>query len=354
MTINFSSHLKYIDRQSEPQLKENIIKMHKRERNYPFNNEIENSKYSINQVKLNYPYLNNLYAEIAKYYSVRSNEIIITAGCDIALRTIYESLSDLDFLFLPNSCYAMNFIYKKIYHPKASQIDYEFNDKGLINSKKLLESISSKGGLKMLVLESPSGFTGQDINKEEFEEILKFCEKNNIILVVDETYLETRFFKWTAKEYIEYENLIILRSFSKAYGLAGLRAGLIISNHKNISVLRSLLPMHEVTTFTSDLLLKILKDKSLNSFRSQILDDENLLFNRLNKTKGFEILKTQTNFILFKNAKFSNQYLHDYLLSKNIKIKVHKPVRYFGGWCSASMGNKLNNKLLMNALNELE
>ena len=50
MTINFSSHLKSIDRQSEPQLKENIIKMHKRERNYPFNNEIENSKYSINQV----------------------------------------------------------------------------------------------------------------------------------------------------------------------------------------------------------------------------------------------------------------------------------------------------------------
>ena len=54
--------------------------------------------------------------------------------------------------------------------------------------------------------------------------------------------LETRFFNWTAKDFIQNKNLIIVRSFSKAYGIAGLRAGLIISNESNIKVLKSLLP----------------------------------------------------------------------------------------------------------------
>ena len=94
--------------------------------------------------------------------------------------------------------------------------------------------ISANKGSQMLVIESPSGFTGQELTKRNFESILEFCNQNNIVLVVDETYLETRFYTWTAKDYLDYKNLIVVRSFSKAYGIAGLRAGLIISNKANI------------------------------------------------------------------------------------------------------------------------
>ncbi len=348
--INFSQHLKLIKRQSEPDLDLKIKKMHKRERNFPFNKELENASFSLNQKNLNYPSLTNLYKGISKNYDISPDEIILTSGCDIALRTIYESLSSLEFLHLPNSCYAMNFIYKKIYHPKAIQLNFEYNHKGMLDIDELKTIISANKGSQMLVIESPSGFTGQELTKRNFESILEFCNQNNIVLVVDETYLETRFYTWTAKDYLDYKNLIVVRSFSKAYGIAGLRAGLIISNKANIEILKSLLPMHEVTSFTKDLLLEILKDSSIDSFRKQIESDEDYINQKLNNVKGFKILKTKANFILFKNINFSNQYIHDYLLSKLIKIKIHKKVPEFGEWCSASLGNDINNKELCKAL----
>ena len=89
-------------------------------------------------------------------------------------------------------------------------------------------------------------------------------------MVVDETYLETRNYTWTAKKYVSFDNLIIVSSFSKAHGIAGLRAGLIVSNSKNIKILNSLLPMHEITSFTNYLLNKVINDESLNLFKDQI------------------------------------------------------------------------------------
>ena len=126
-----------------------------------------------------------------------------------------------------------------------------------------------------------------------------------MVLVVDETYLETRYYDWTARDFIDFKNLIVVTSFSKAYGLAGLRAGMIVSAESNINIMSSLLPMHEITSFTDYLLSKVIKDKSLNSFRKQIYEDENYIFDTLNDNLGFEIMKTYTNFILFRNKNFT-------------------------------------------------
>ncbi len=172
-------------------------------------------------------------------------------------------------------------------------------------------------------------------------------------MIVDETYLETRNYKWTAKKYLSCNNLIIVSSFSKAHGIAGLRAGLIVSNSKNIKILNSLLPMHEITSFTNYLLNKVINDESLNLFRDQINEDENLLFEILNEKKGFKILRTNTNFVLFKNQDFNCKYIHDFLLDNRIKVKIHKTVPFFGEWCSASLGNKTNTYNLIKVLSSI-
>ena len=247
----------------------------------------------------------------------------------------------------------MNFVYKRIYHPNTYIKDYEFDEKGQVNVDDLILQISHNKGLQMLVIESPSGFTGQGLKETEFKKLLDYCELHNIIFVVDETYLETRNFTWTAKKYLSCNNLIIVSSFSKAYGIAGLRAGMILSNSKNIKTLESLLPMHEITSFTNYLLNQVINDESLNLFRDQINDDENLIFENLNEKNGFKILKTNTNFLLFKNHDFSCKFIHDFLLDNRIKVKIHKTVPYFGEWCSASLGNKENTHNLIKFLSKL-
>ncbi len=171
--IDFAPHLKKIVRQKEKELDEDIIRMHKRERVFPFSNNLESSEFSINQIKFNYPALDASYFNIAKYYQVKPNELILTAGCDIALRTIYEALESISCLHLPNSCYAMNFVYKRIYHPNTSINDYEFDERGEVNLDKLILQISQNTGLQMLVIESPSGFTGQGLKETEFKKALR-------------------------------------------------------------------------------------------------------------------------------------------------------------------------------------
>ena len=351
--IDFAPHLKDIIRQKEKELNKDIIRMHKRERVFPFSNNLESIKFPINQNNFNYPALDESYLNISKYYQLKPNELILTAGCDIALRTIYEALENIQCLYLPNSCYAMNFVYKRIYHPNTNLKNYEFDERGEVNVDKLILQISQNTGLQMLVIESPSGFTGQVLQETEFKKLLDYCEVHNITLVVDETYLETRNYTWTAKKYLSCNNLIVVSSFSKAHGIAGLRAGMIVSNSKNIKILNSLLPMHEITSFTNYLLNKVINDESLNLFKDQINEDENLLFEKLNEKKGFKFLRTNTNFVLFKNHDFPCNFIHDFLLDNRIKVKIHKSVRYFGEWCSASLGNKKNTHNLIKVLSKL-
>lgn len=327
--------------------------MHKRERNYSFSIDLENKAYFLNQKNFNYSNIDNLYSTLASYYQINTSNLLITAGCDIALRTIYESLDDIHFLHLPNNCYAMNFIYKKIYHFNSSIINFEFDKDGQINIDDLISNINKYNGKQMVVIESPSGFTGQNIKKSEFKKLLEFCESKNVILVVDETYLETRYYEWTAKDFINFQNLIVVTSFSKAYGIAGLRAGMIVSKNSNIKIMSTLLPMHEITSFTDYLLSELIKDKSLKSFRDQIYYDENHVFDNLNDYRGFVVMKTYTNFILFRNNNFTTNYLHDFLLENKIKVKIHKSVAFFGDWCSASLGNIENTQYLVKTLQNI-
>ncbi len=327
--------------------------MHKRERVFPFSPSIEDEKFFLKQVNFNYPNLDYIYTIVAKYYQLQSNELILTAGCDIALRTFYESLQSPEYLFLPNSCYAMNYVYKNIYHPDTKIKNYEFDFNGKVNVDQLILQISRSSGSKVVILESPSGFTGQGLIFLEFKKLLDYCESENITLVIDETYLETREDTWTAKKFINSKNLIIISSFSKAYGIAGLRAGIIIGNKLNIKTLSSLLPMHELTSFTAYLLEKVISDQSLSSFRSQIKEDENYIFDEIDNNNGFKVLKTETNFVLFRHESFSCNYIHDFLLKNNIKVKVHKSVPLFGEWCSASLGNLFNMNKLIDVLKKI-
>ena len=83
------------------------------------------------------------------------------------------------------------------------------------------------------------------LNKNQIANICKITHKLNCILIIDEAYFH--FCKITAKDLIKkFDNLIIVRTFSKAFGLAGLRVGYCISNKKIIDLLKSIKPNYEL------------------------------------------------------------------------------------------------------------
>ena len=114
----------------------------------------------------------------------------------------------------------------------------------------------------MIILANPNSPTGTVINKKKILDITKKAQKYNIPVIIDEAYYG--FYNYSfIKEINKYKNLIILRTFSKSYGLAGLRAGYLISNKSIIKELFKFKPMYEINSIACKVLEIFLKHKDL-------------------------------------------------------------------------------------------
>ena len=127
---------------------------------------------------------------------------------------------------------------------------------------KIIKTINNK--VSLIILSNPNSPTGTILNTNQIKKILDKAKRNNIMVVIDEAYYG--FSKETSKNFVKrFENIFIVRSLSKAWGLAGLRLGYIISNKKNIEILNTRRPMYEINTFGAEFLklLKIINKKTL-------------------------------------------------------------------------------------------
>ena len=135
----------------------------------------------------------------------------------------------------------------------------------------------------LITLANPNSPTGTIINKQKILDIIKKAQKYNIPVLIDEAYYG--FYNYSfIREINKFKNLIILRTFSKSYGLAGLRAGYLISNETIIKELFKFKPMYEINSIACKVLEIFLKHKDLEkSFIKEVLDGKNYFQKELDK-----------------------------------------------------------------------
>ena len=194
-------------------------------------------------------------------------------------------------------------LYCKIYRKKTISIGYNQNLE--LNKKKIYKSLDKKTSL--VIISNPNSPTGTYIKIKEIEQILKKAKKFKIKVLLDEAYFG--FSKKSAISLIKkYNNLIILRTFSKAYGLAGLRVGYAISNTTNIKQLNNTKPMYEINSLGILAATILLQDKKIKTnYINETKLGKNYLLNFFNEKK-IEYLDSDTNFILFKIKKNKKKY----------------------------------------------
>jgi len=344
--INFKSQLSDITRISDV-TNMDVLRMHKRERDYPLTLPLESITKADNLNISRYPDLDPVYKTLSSHFSLDVASVLVTAGCDIALRTFYESLANTPLFLVPATCYAMNYLYISIYHPNAEVQAYNILN-GNIDMINVIDMLAGLPPNAVILLENPSGQSGKSIDRVLFPELLDKARKMGVTIVVDETYLETRSANCSVIPYISNLNLVIVTSFSKAYGLAGLRAGAIMSHPKNMSILRALKPMHEITGATASVLSYAISDKpSLEAYRNQILLDEQTWISMCLHYEDLIVEPTDSNFIRFRSSSYSATEITSYLESRKIRVKIHPPDEFHQEWLSASLGNDNNTKLLL-------
>lgn len=270
----------------------------------------------INDEQLNrYPDTDSteLRTELANYYNLDKNNFVCGVGSDQIIDFITKAfLNANDFILTSSPTFSMYSIYAKLNHGKILSI--QMKDDFSLDLDKIMDAVKTEQNLKVIFICSPNNPTGNTISEQD---ILYLIKNTNKIIVVDEAYEE--FSNTSVIRYInDFDNLIILKTFSKAFGIAGARIGYAISNFNICDMLNIVKPPFNIPAFSQKLATFVLQDSHEYTKRvTEILALKQILFEQLSKLSFIKIYESNANFIFFE----SQIDIYNTLLKNNIKIR---------------------------------
>ncbi len=231
---------------------------------------------------------------------------------------------------------------------RAKLIEVPLREDFSLDVDGLLSNVTPKA--KVLFLCSPNNPTA---NQFEIDEITFISESFPGVVVVDEAYVE--FADYSAAPLIKkYENLIVVRTFSKAFGLAGLRLGYCIADTEIARVLsEGVSPPFPVNTVSLKVGAKILENIAL--FKEAVLKirkEREKLVKALNDINGVKAFDSKTNFVLFKTEKPLDD-VYNSLLQRRVIVRKIGDVLGFQNCLRATIGLPWMNAKLIDALREI-
>ncbi|MCX8093865.1 MAG: histidinol-phosphate transaminase [Candidatus Goldbacteria bacterium] len=210
-----------------------------------------------------------------------------------------------------------------------------------------IDRLSNK--TKLVFLCNPNNPTGTIITKEEFEKFMRHVN-HRIIVVLDEAYFEyARSPKYPdgIKYLRRYPNLIVLRTFSKIYGLAGLRIGYGIADKDIVDLIDRVRPPFNVNLLAQYAAEAALKDKNHIKNTLKINNEGKKFLYRLFKKLKIDFIKTYANFIFVKFNSNSMEIFKK-LLEKGVIIRPQQE-----NYARITIGTKKDNLKLAKALTDI-
>ncbi|MDP4011366.1 MAG: histidinol-phosphate transaminase [Candidatus Roizmanbacteria bacterium] len=284
---------------------------------------------------------------IAAYENVGTNEITITNSGDEALDIVTKAFLDLDdqFIIQPPT-YEMFRIQAEINHGKCIEIpltaQFEIDTTVLLKTIRKIEP-------KITFVCNPNNPSGTVTTNETIELILK---KSNGIVLVDEAYREF-YGKTSASLLKKYDNLIILRSFSKFGAMAGARIGYLMASSKLSQVFDAIrLPMG--VSWFSYKFAELLLEKNTAWIKSQsqmIIRERSQLTKELTEL-GLNVVPSQANFLLVKVGDKAKE-LYEKLKDNNILVRDRSNKPYLEGCLRVTVRNREQNNQLIKSLRNI-
>lgn len=252
--------------------------------------------------------------DIAQYAGVQPEQVMVGNGSDELIFNLAMAFGGGGKVVIASPTFSMYRIHSRIAGAEPVEIprDNDFN----INSGVMI--MSARGiGAKMVVLCSPNNPTGNATGLETIKEIL---EDTNGIVVVDQAYLE-----FGGEDCVpllaKYPNLVILRTFSKAFALAGLRVGYLLASPEIVNELMRIKQPYNLNSFSQTAARVALKHLPL--FKEQwkmITADRDKLAGALSAMPGIKVYPSDANYIMFSTEMDAGR-VHTKLLEQNVLIR---------------------------------
>jgi histidinol-phosphate aminotransferase len=203
---------------------------------------------------------------------------------------------------------------------------------------------------KLIFICSPNNPTGNSIIRTDIETVIA---NFNGLVVIDEAYINYAKQRTFIQELTEYPNLVILQTFSKAWGLAALRLGMAFAARPVIDVLNKVKPPYNINQATQDIALAALQNIELVNdwIKSTVTERENLS----NELSALPMVKkvypSDANFILIEVEDALNTY--NSLVDEGIIIRDRSKVTLCEGCLRITIGTPEENKTLLETLKTL-
>lgn len=208
-----------------------------------------------------------------------------------------------------------------------------------------------KDTTKLIFICSPNNPTGNLIEPESIETLL---DNFDGLVVVDEAYIDFADVPSWSTRLAEYPNLVILQTFSKAWGMAGLRLGMAFASEEIIALLDKIKPPYNINEATQELALKALEQtEQLAYMIEEIVQEREMLVQALPSLDAVEkVYPSDANFLLVK-VKEANQ-LYSYLLEQGIVVRNRSSLPGCESCLRISVGTVDENQLLFQAISNFK
>lgn len=279
----------------------------------------------------------------ARYVGLEPDNIIPTAGSDNAIKAvIYNLVKPNGKIVINEPSFTMYEIYAKARGTSVVKVQLkEGEDSWIQDTEKLLE-ISKEADL--VAIDDPNNPTGSPMIGGKREIIEKLASTVKGFVLIDEAYYE--FAGYTVVDMVkDYPNLLVTRTLSKAFSLAGFRLGYLVGDSKVVKALNASSGPFEIPLPSIVAGITALENpRYAREVAKTISDNREFLYNQL-KELGFKVYRSLANFLLIKDER---RNLLDFLMNKGIAIK-----RFYDNYYRISIGTKEQCELVVNALREL-
>ena len=296
-----------------------------------------------------YPEENIPTEKYAKLLGLEGENVTLTAGSSVGMGYVIKTFGEPGKnIITVTPSFAMYEVYAKMIGMHVHQIQYE--DDFSFKVENTLASINQDTGIVVLV--NPNMPVGNAYLKEDIISIIEKARANNALVIIDEAYYY--FYDQTSVDLVkEYDNVVVLRTFSKMLSIPSMRVGAIISTPEIIRCLNNYKPHYTVNSIGLLFVEAIVDnhDKLLSELKEQYQEGKEYILSRL-KENDYETIPSEGCYVCIKPKYKTSREITDLLEENGILILCGKDG--LTGWLRLTIAHKKYMEIFMDMLLKLD
>jgi histidinol-phosphate aminotransferase len=291
-----------------------------------------------------YPNTEKFKEKICEFYGVENDQLFLCAGSDLGIKSVFETFTNGGRVITSDPSFPMYKVYSELYQCEYFGIPHEKDY--TISMEKILSNITNDTDL--VILANPNSPMGE---YKSFDEIRILLEQD-VPVLIDEAYIEFSDRDSLINEINNYSNLLITRTFSKGFGAAGCRVGMVFSNEKNIELVSKFRHMYEISGVSMKYCEFLLDNYSvIDDYIENVKIEKKKIISLL--SNDFDVVDSDCNWIHFNNE-IDNIDTIRVLDKHKVLVKYCSiPHDNRNNWCRMTIQPNLSSQIFMGELYEI-